>query len=186
MNARTTDTNPAERPWSVTVAVAEVAETGRHVELAADAATREAVAKLAGVVALPRLEAVFDLTRIGRDGLRVVGRVSATVDQSCVVTLDPVRSEIDEAVDLAPVPPAAETATGPGARPLDAEEPPELLQDGTVDLGAVATEYLMLGIDPYPRKAGATLPVQAAASDPSGHPFAALAALKPKAGGKPQ
>jgi hypothetical protein len=33
-------------------------------------------------------------------GCALVGRVSATVVQNCVVTLEPIESEIDEAVDL--------------------------------------------------------------------------------------
>ena len=41
-----------------------------------------------------------DLTRHGPDGLRLVGRVSATVVQNCVVTLEPIESRIDEAINL--------------------------------------------------------------------------------------
>jgi hypothetical protein len=62
------------------------------------------------------------------------------------------------------------------------EDAPELLVDGVVDLGAIATEFLILGIDPYPRKAGAVFDPPAA-GDESGHPFAALAALKERQGG---
>src|SRR5689334_19327727 len=62
-------------------------------------------------------------------------------------------------------------------------EPPEALQDGVVDLGAVAAEFLLLGIDPYPRKEGAAFDAPPVA-DPSGHPFAALATLKK--GGEPK
>jgi hypothetical protein len=44
-------------------------------------------------------------------------------------------------------------------------------------LGAIATEFLLLGIDPYPRKAGAKFsPVQS--DDSSAKPFAILEALK--------
>ena len=39
-----------------------------------------------------------------------------------------------------------------------ADEGPETLHGGVVDLGAVATEFLILGIDPYPRKPGAVSP----------------------------
>ena len=35
---------------------------------------------------------------------------------------------------------------------------PERLIGDVVDLGALATEFLILGLDPYPRKAGATFP----------------------------
>ena len=60
---------------------------------------------------------------------------------------------------------------------LEAEDPPEALRDGVIDLGAVATEFLLLGIDPYPRKPGAVFDAPPA-GDPASHPFAALAALK--------
>jgi uncharacterized metal-binding protein YceD (DUF177 family) len=163
--------------WSVPVAVADIPETGRHIELQADGPIRDAIAGAAGLSALPRLDASFDLVRHGSNGLRLTGRVTATVVQGCVVTLEPVESEIDEAVDLTFLAdPGLATAAG-GLQSLDADEPPELLRDGTVDLGAVATEFLLLGIDPYPRKPGAVFDAPAVA-DPSGHPFAALAALK--------
>ena len=32
------------------------------------------------------------------------------------------------------------------------------LVGGTVDLGAIATEFLILGLDPYPRKTGRRVP----------------------------
>ena len=78
----------AERPWSFPVPLAEIPATGRRVELRADGATREARCQGGGVVALPRLEAVFDLAPLADDGVRVSGSVSATVEQNCVVTLE--------------------------------------------------------------------------------------------------
>jgi hypothetical protein len=56
------------------------------------------------------------------------------------------------------------------------------LVGGVVDLGAVATEFLTLGIDPYPRKPGAEFAAPPAA-DNTPKPFAGLAALKNKQGG---
>ena len=46
------------RPGSVPVAVEDIAETGRHFDLIADAEARAAVARIAGVRDLPRLEAI--------------------------------------------------------------------------------------------------------------------------------
>ena len=163
--------------WSFPVAVAAIPETGRRVDIAADGGTREVIAKAANLAALPRLKAGFDLTRQGAAGLRLVGRVQATVVQNCVVTLDPIESEIDEAVDLVFLPEASAAADTAPLQAVDAEEPPETLKDGVLDLGAVATEFLLLGIDPYPRKPGAVFDAPPA-GDPSSHPFAALAALK--------
>jgi hypothetical protein len=65
------------------------------------------VAKIAGLRALPRLQATFRLARQGADGLRVNGEVSATVGQNCVVTLDPIDNEVQEEVDLVFTPPSA-------------------------------------------------------------------------------
>src|ERR1700741_1735659 len=96
-------TKPERRskgPWSVRLALSEVPEGGRHLDLVADRQTRTAVAEQAGLDALPRLQASFDVAPHGRGGLRVVGRVSATVGQTCVVTLEPIENEIDEEVDL--------------------------------------------------------------------------------------
>ncbi len=47
--------NPAPAPWRVPVAVEDVAETGEHFDLVADAETRATVARVAGLRELPRL-----------------------------------------------------------------------------------------------------------------------------------
>jgi uncharacterized metal-binding protein YceD (DUF177 family) len=163
-----------EGPWSVPVTLHEVPVTGRRFELKADAATRAAIAKSADLRALPRLEAAFDVSRRESEGLHVVGRVSATVGQVCVVTLDPIENEIEEMVDLIFV---------PGVAPAADDAAPEPLLDDTVDLGALATEFLILGIDPYPRKPEAVFqapPIE----DQTEHPFAALAKLRRGQGGR--
>jgi uncharacterized metal-binding protein YceD (DUF177 family) len=180
----------APAPWQVPVAVEDVAETGRHFDLVADTEVRAAVARLAGLRDLPRLEVHFDVTRHGADGLRVCGHVSATVGQNCVVTLEPLANEIDEDIDLlfAPPPPPVERKAGEdeaaekaSERPERRWNEPEPLNGGVVDLGALATEFLILGLDPYPRKPGAVFePPEEVQPDPG--PFAALAGLKDRDG----
>ena len=170
--------------WSVRIRLDEVPVTGRHVELEADEAARAAVAKAANVDAIEALAATFDLTRLGRDGLRAVGAVRARVLQSCVVSLEPMVTTVEETIDVAFAPPReaevgarADLEPGDGLIP-QGEEPPEPLVGGAVDLGALATEFLILGIDPYPRKPGVAFTPPAASVDSPAHPFAALAALK--------
>jgi hypothetical protein len=94
------------------------------------------------------------------------------------VTLEPIENEIEEGIDLVFVP---ASAGGPADDEMnlsaDAAEPPEVLIDGVVDLGAIATEFLILGIDPYPRKPGAVFESPPSA-DAGASPFAALAALR--------
>src|SRR5262249_4377237 len=86
-------------PWSVPVALDDIPETGLHLELEAPEIVRSNLAALAGLRELPRLSAVFDLACRGA-GVRVIGQVSARVGQTCVVTLEPVENDLQEAVDL--------------------------------------------------------------------------------------
>lgn len=169
---------PEPPPWQVSLARDDIEETGHHFTLAANAEERAAVARMAGLRDLPRLEADFDVTRQGA-GLHVSGRVSATVGQTCVVTLEPLVNEVEEKVDLLfmPPPPSLEDL-GDAVHtdePAEAKwDEPEPLIGGVVDLGAIATEFLILGLDPYPRKPGAVFtPPQEREPDES--PFAALA-----------
>jgi uncharacterized metal-binding protein YceD (DUF177 family) len=155
----------------------DVPEQGLHLELVADEATRAAVAAVAGIRALPRLAAGFEVTRQGA-GLRVVGEVRATVAQTCVVTLEPLTSEVSEPIDLAFVAaPAPDAADAAHTIDPEAADDPELLVEGVADLGAVATEFLLLAIDPYPRKPGAVF-APPNTDEQRTHPFAALAARK--------
>jgi len=165
--------------WNVPVRLDEVPETGRHVALAADAATRAAIAAHAGLRTLDRLEVVFDLSRRGTDGLHVTGEVSADVGQVCVVSLEPVDNKVIEQIDLDFLPAGAMEHTRTLSDTVDdgGEEPPELLQNGAVDLGALAVEFLILGLEPYPRKPGVEFVGPQDENGVSG-PFAALAKLK--------
>ena len=169
----------SDLPWSLPVLVADIPETGRRFDLAADAGVRMAIAKSAGLLALPRFEATFELTRHGRDGVRVEGHISATVEQSCGLTLEPVEGQVEEDVDLVYAP-SREPTPRDGSRDDHAQPSvlPETLHDGAVDLGAIATEFLILGIDPYPRKPGTAFHAPPTEENVASHPFAALAALK--------
>jgi len=174
-------TKPAQR-WHVPIRLEDVPDTGLHLDLVADAEVRAALAALAGVRDMPRLEAAINVARQG-NGLRVTGRVSATVGQDCVVTLEALENRVDEPVDVvfaapAPVVAAADAADDDAHHDAQGgDEPPEALVDGAADLGAVLADFLLLGIDRYPRKPGAVFasPAPAGGGD---NPFAVLAKLK--------
>jgi hypothetical protein len=165
--------------------VADIPASGQHVALAADANTRAAIASRAGLRSLERLDASFDLFPYRAGGVHVLGQVRAMAGQTCVVTLEPMQSEIEESVDLLFVPGGsrADRENDVDMRAGDQTEGPEPLANGEIDLGAIATEFLILGIDPYPRCAGAVFEAPASAEAPD-NPFAQLAALKAKSGTK--
>jgi len=165
------------KPWHLPVRLDDVPETGLHLDLVADDAVRADVGALAELRDLPRLAAAIDIVRHG-EGLRATGQVSATVGQICVITLEPMESKVSEAFDVIFAPAvAADPAT-------EAAEPPEALVDGVADVGAVATEFFLLGIDRYPKKPGAVFAPPPVESTGAGA-FAALARLKDPDAGKP-
>jgi len=172
-------------PWRASVNVAQIPETGLHREFEASAAARAAMAEIAGVREISSAHASFDLSLRSRGRVHVAGQVTARIEQTCVVTLDPIENDIDEEIDLIFAPEeqiaqtteeSAEVAAGGEAELAD---PPEPFVNGTIDLGRLATDVLYLAIDPYPRKPGVVFEPHVTAADPEDHPFAALKALKP-------
>jgi hypothetical protein len=162
--------NSTRISWHAPVRLEEVPETGLHLDITADAAVRGRLAALAGVRELRRLAAAIDITREG-SGLRARGRVSASVGQTCVVTLEPLETSVAENFDVVFAPPGGATGLA------DEAEDTEILVNGAADIGAVAAEFLLLGIDPYPKAPGAVFAPTADAGADDG-PFAALAKLK--------
>jgi Large ribosomal RNA subunit accumulation protein YceD len=182
MNRPTGITDRAD-PWSVPIAVEQIPDTGLHRDIEASAAAREAMAELGGLREILSASASLDVTPRSGGRVHVEGWIRARIGQTCVVTLDPIESDIDEPIDLIFAPPeqipemaalvdeAAESA-------VEIPDPPEPIVNGVIDLGRLATDALFLGVDPYPRKPDAVFEVPVVPPDPEDHPFAALKALQ--------
>ena len=133
---------------------------------------------------IPQVPRDFRISPAAIDRLYVKTAQGGMVPLSSVVTLEPMESAVEETVDLI-FSPDAPVDTGkerdrdrnPERAVARRAEGPEPLIGGRVDLGALATEFLILGIDPYPRKPGATFEAPSPAGE-AAHPFAALATLR--------
>jgi uncharacterized metal-binding protein YceD (DUF177 family) len=167
-------------PWRAYVPVAQIPDTGLHRDIEADQAARQAMAEVVGLREVSSARGSFDLKHRSGGQVHVTGRVQAKLGQTCVVTLDPIESEIDEAIDLifAPAGQSLPEVDAGDDSETDIDDSPEPIVDGVIDLGRLATDVLFLAIDPYPRKEGAVFEPQVVAADPEDHPFAALKALK--------
>jgi uncharacterized metal-binding protein YceD (DUF177 family) len=183
-SSRDPSRDPSRNPWRAFVLVVQIPDTGMHREIEADEATRVAMAEIAGLREIAYVRAAFDLKPRSGGQVHVAGRVRARVGQNCVVTLEPIESDIDEEVDLIfalseQVPEIAEPEDDDdGDSVTDMTETPEPIENGIIDLGRLATDMLYLAIDPYPRKEGAVFEPQVSAADPADHPFAALKSLQ--------
>jgi hypothetical protein len=182
-------------PWSVPVTVAQIPDTGLHRDIEASPAARAAMAEVAGLREILIARASLDVTPMGGGRFHVAGHVRARIGQTCVVTLDPIENDIDEAIDLIFAPPEqipelADLVDEAAESDVEIPDPPEPIENGVIDLGRVATDALFLGINPYPRKPDAVFEPPVVAADPEDHPFAALKALqleaKPPGPNKPK
>ncbi|MBK0398392.1 DUF177 domain-containing protein [Limibaculum sp. M0105] len=182
-------------PLSRKVPVASLsAEAETPVSLVPDAAELDRLAQFMGIKSLSDVALEGGIAAYGRKGWRLDARLKARVGQVCVVTLEPIETDVDSPVRRA-FQPGAER---PGVIAINIgesgdegeEEPPEPLGED-IDLGAILVEELALAIDPYPRAPGAELgtmsrtPPGAAPLDPEAEkPFAKLASLRARLAGE--
>ena len=170
----------SQEPFSYPVVASDVPAEGRQFSLRADSEERCRLAEALGVPEVASLSAELVLRPLAGQSFAVRGALSASVVQTDVVTLDPIRQEVSEQIDLTLV---RADPTWPGLTRddlIDAAEPngPDLYHNGRIDLGVIVAEHLALGLDPYPRAPGVNFEgyiEDDPAADPS--PFAALAKL---------
>jgi uncharacterized metal-binding protein YceD (DUF177 family) len=170
-------------PWRVPIAVEQIPDTGLHRDLKADQAICAGIADVGGLREVLSASASLDVTPMSGGRYHVAGHVRARIGQTCVVTLDPMETDIDEPIDLIFAPPdqipqMADLVDEAEERDAEIPDPPEPIENGIIDLGRLATDALYLAVDPYPRKPDAVFEPLVEAPDPEDHPFAALKALQ--------
>ncbi len=170
-------------PWRVPVTVAQIPETGLHLDIEASPVERAAMAEVGGLREILSANASLDVTPKGGGRFHVGGRVWARIGQICVVTLDPIENDIDEEIDLIFAPPEqipelSDLVDESAESDVEIPDPPEPIVNGVIDLGRLATDALFLAVDPYPRRLDAVFEPPVEAADPDAHPFAGLKALK--------
>ena len=180
---RTSNRDEQADPWSVPIVVAQIPDTGLHRDIAADQIVRAAMAEVADLREVISATASLDVTPATGGRFHVAGHVRARIGQTCVVTLEPIESDIDEPIDLEFAPPEqipqlADLVDEAAESGGDIPDPPEPIEHGVIDLGRLVTDAIFLAIDPYPRKPDAVFDVPVVAPDPEDHPFAALKALQ--------
>jgi hypothetical protein len=182
----------------------------RSWDIEADADERQALAELNEIVGIAALKAKFNAVKAGKF-VRITGRLDSRLTQECVVSLEPFETEISEEIDARffeePTGPARRAARdarsektagktvalgrklAPAPRKLPEpvsmdEDEGEAVVDGRIDLGALASEFLTLALDPYPRKPGVAFD-SSVVENPAESPFSELGALKGEGRKKP-
>jgi uncharacterized metal-binding protein YceD (DUF177 family) len=167
------------KAWPQPVGLSEAGRGPVSRTLVADSAARERIAKLLGLNALSALRADIQV-KPWLDGVAISGPWTATVQQTCGVTLEPFETELEGELQIRAVPAGSPALTVSEDHEVEldpeADDPPDVILGDQVDLGAYVVEDLSLAIDPFPRKPGVTFePVRTGAEI---SPFAVLAKLK--------
>lgn len=130
---------------------------------------------------LDRLAARYRIKPLGDGGYQLSGRVTAKVEQACIVTLDPVASEIDAPFDVEFRPQVDRPDNDEDASVLAGPDV-DILERGVIPVGRIVFETLSASLDPYPRRQGAEFawrdPHEIEREETS--PFAVLSQLKNK------
>lgn len=150
-------------------------------------ATPEECALLAQTLEIPAVERLafrYRIKPLSGGRYRLEGTLKADVVQSCIVTLDPVRSTIEDPIEVefrSDVAPEPQGKLGEELIVLEATEY-EPLEHNRLDVGRIVAESLAAALPAYPRSPGATLEQNEAGPTAPGpaNPFSALAGWKPK------
>ena len=182
--------------FSRPVKVAAVELDSMTLCLDADDAECTALAKRLDLRSLSNLRAELSCRRTAEGLIRLNVEFSATVVQSCVVSLDLVTGQIVDRFsvlcegDGVRQPEQTAGADVDGEFFLDpyGDDPLEPLADGKIDAGELVAQHLSLAINPYPRASGSEGKVDIAYpeydGDPDGvreereNPFSALAGCR--------
>lgn len=152
-------------------------------DITASEAEREALAERLGIPSVDSFEAKVGLRMTGGGSMvKLNGHVRAELTQICVVTLEPIKTLVDEDFSRLYSIEAGDEAAEVVIE-MDEDDAPDPVTDGQIDMGEAAAEHLALAMDPFPRSPDASFespaePEPEPEEKPS--PFAALAALHKK------
>jgi uncharacterized metal-binding protein YceD (DUF177 family) len=164
---------------------------GTALEISASDSDRAALAKRFGFLGLPAFSARVTVDRRPGGQVVVEGRLRGRIIQACILTLDPVPQDLDEAFRIVFKQDLAEERDPESGEALVGAhtDSPEPLAGNELDVGEIVAEQLSLAADPYPRKQGVKLEDVLPKPRKEGrhgrpeqrrHPFAGLAALRDK------
>lgn len=173
------DVNPESSPeFSRLIRADRLADRDTEFSFLCEPVERRRLADRFSLLDIERLEARVWARRVaGAPVVRVRVNVVADVLQSCVVTLDPVETRVDEWFEIDCVPESDVEGGREVVFDPEEDDPPETMRDGSFDVGEAIAERLALSLDGYPRKPGAEFAAHAAPADegrPADGPFAVL------------
>jgi uncharacterized metal-binding protein YceD (DUF177 family) len=160
------------------VRLADLRRDGVMLEVRPDATALAKIAETLGLVAVPAFQATAKATP-WFDGATLQADWTATVVQTCGVSLEEFPSDLSGAFTVHILPAGSANAPPEDHEvelDLDAPDPPDITENGEIDVGAYLIEHLGLALDPFPKKPGVVFEPPEPPTSIS--PFAALKDFK--------
>ena len=152
------------------------------VDRKATAEERAACAAAVGLLALDQLAVHYRIKALSGGRYRLTGRFTAEIVQACVVTLEPVPSNMSEGFEAEFRPEGDQPESAADEMEALSVTEFEPIENHGLEVGRIVVETLLASLPAYPRAPGAELEQHEAIPPPSvsTNPFAKLAALKDK------
>lgn len=181
-----------EAEWSILMPAETLGGETIQTQIKADAEERARIIKRLGLLSLDDLTANLKFSRERGHVVHITGQVKAKLAQECVISLEPVLSEIntqfqawyadqDSAVLFEKKRKQRELQNEEGEIPmLEEKDDPEPIIDGHIDVAELTVQHLSLSLDPYPHAEGVKYDLsdeemdEQRRQDPEVNPFAAL------------
>jgi uncharacterized metal-binding protein YceD (DUF177 family) len=164
--------------------LARLGNAGDQVVITADDDQRAAIARWSGIASLEALQAGIEIKKLAFDRFALTFHLTAELTQSCVVTLEPVKSSLERGFtrELHFTAPVRHKQASDDSVPelvLDGEEEgPEEIENLNYDLAGPILEEFVLSLEPYPRCRGVEFAPQTDRPEQPESPFAVLKGLK--------
>ena len=154
-----------DREWSFPIVAEEIPASWKSYTLSPSEPESKAIAKRLDLISLDALEADVRVERKGHV-VEVEGKFKAKVTQRCVVTLEPLKAELEDSFEawyadheqVVSFKKAQHESMNKKEMMdlpmLEENEDPEPIEDGKIDLGELVVQYLSLSVEPYPHKEG--------------------------------
>lgn len=172
-----------ELEFSRPVRISKMGKAG--LEFAVEATPEEcaALAQRLGISELKGLKAEVDVKHWRKGGAQLTAQASGVMVRNCVVTLEDFDQPFDEPLEIQFADPrdkihVPKLEDGEMILVAEGEDPPEVLENDTIDVGEAIAQQLVLSMDPYPRKPGAAFE-EIDENREETSPFSVLSALKP-------
>lgn len=155
-----------EPEWSVLVDAQTVTSSPQKTRISASEEQRKALCQRLDLGSISSLSADITLHREKGNIIHVNGLMKALVTQSCVMTMNPVQTQLEETFEgwyadqdrIVMLAKARHERLGrltDSEIPiLDEREDPEPLANGMIDVGELVVQHLSLAIDAFPRHRG--------------------------------